>query len=265
METTLSEILNKKSNVRFIVNKTQYNVRNDNRFLVPFMVYDHNEIRYGFVDKNENIVIPAIYDKVYDDFNCEKDLVRVGKRFVIDYGTKEKPRQYTYFKCGIINSKGEELIACDKYESLCFASTERLVAHGNRLIQSGCSLIDLQENVIVPYGVYDKIYHFSHGFARTRKGGGCAEWGIIDEEGNVIIPNGKFSRIWEIKDEYPYVIVQLKSALYELPIEILKQAQLELKTTDSISIEIENHLKHRSYLQRECNNDEKIPIEEWLK
>lgn len=264
MEKNLSELLNRNPNVRFLLNTNQYKIRSDSRFLVPFMVYEHNEIRFGFVDRNENIVIPAIYDKVYDDFNSEKDLVRVGKRFVIDCGTKEKPRQYTYFKCGIINSNGEELIACDKYESLYFASVERLVAHGNRLIQSGCSLIDMQENVIVPYGVYDCIYHFSHGFARTRShlSGGDVTWGVIDDEGNTIIPCGVFGYIWDMNPKYPHIVVRRDGKNYTLPIEILRKIQQELKTTGSINTSVEEYLIYHQYLQRDFFRNEMISLDE---
>ena len=115
--------------VNVIADVRTYNLQEDERFLVPFMVYNHNEINYGFMDKDGNIIIRADYDKVFDDFYSEKDLVRVGKRFVINFGTEKKPKNYTYFYCGVINAKGEELIPCNKYRELYFTEDNLLIVH----------------------------------------------------------------------------------------------------------------------------------------
>lgn len=97
MKKNLDDNLNHKQQINLLVNPSDYKLQDDKRFLVPFMVYEHNKIRYGFMDKDGNIVVDAIYDKVFDDFYSADDVVRVGKRYVIDSGTKEKPNQYTYF------------------------------------------------------------------------------------------------------------------------------------------------------------------------
>ena len=231
------------------------------------MIFDWNEIRYGFVDKDGNVVIPARYDKVFDDFNSEKDLVRVGKRYTINYGTEKKPRKYTYFYVGVINSKGEELIQCDKYDNLCFVSPTHLCAKGSRLVETGCSLIDIQGNTIVPSGIYSEIYHFIHGFARTRKNisGGGATWGVIDEEGNTIIPCGVFENIWDMDPKYAHIVVRRDGKNYTLSIEILRKLQRELKTTGSINTSVEEYLSYHQYLQRNFSVGEMISFDESLK
>jgi len=248
MKETLSELLKRRPNVNFIVNAGQYDLARDNRYLVPFMVYEHNEIRYGFVDKDDNIVIPAIYDKVFDDFYNKEDLVRVGKRFCIDYGTPKKPRQYYYFHCGLIDSTGKELIPCDKYYELYFSGIpDLLIAHGSRQ-KAECALIDIHGNEIVPYGKYHDIYHFVFGFARTQDKNG---WGIIDEDGHSIIPSGEFEEIWNLDAQYPHTVVQHKGVRYTLPIEVLKKLQQELKTTGVITTSVEQYLDYQNYLQRD--------------
>ena len=260
MEKTLSELLDRRPNVNFIVNAGLYDLARDNRYLVPFMVYEHNEIRYGFVDKDENIVIPAKYDKVFDDFHNENDLVRVGKRFCINYGTDEKPRNYYYFSCGLINSKGEELIPCDKYESLYFALPQKLlVAHGSRLKEKGCTLLDVNGNQLIPMGEHTEIYHFVFGFARTQDAHG---WGVIDEDGNIIIPSGEFEEIWNLDAQYPHIVVQRNGVRYTLPIEVLKKLQQELKATGAITTPVDQYLDYKQYLQRDFTRGTWMTFEE---
>ena len=235
--------------MKYIVNADQYVLSQDNRYLVPFIVYEHNEIRYGFVDKENNIVISAKYDKLFEDFYRENDLIRVGERFTVDYGTEKKPRQYTYFKVGVINSKGEELIPCDKYEELYFTANKTLlIAYGCRLIENGCALIDLQGNVLIPFGKYRRIGCVAYGFARFQDDHG---FGVCDIEGNTIIPSGEFEMIWQIDEQYPTIVVQSKGIRYTLPIEVLKKLQQELKTTGVITTPVERYLDYEQYLQQD--------------
>jgi len=189
MNTNLTELLDNGHQVKIIVNATQYELAKDNRFLIPFMVYEHNEIRFGFADKDGNIVIPAKYDKVFDDFHNSDDLVRVGKRFVIDYGTEATPHQYKFFYCGLINSNGEELIPCNKYWELYFADDRKdlLVAKGTLCDKVGWSLIDTFGNVIIPRGKYTYIDLFYNGMARVQL---CKR----DDDGRVVELNGLINK-----------------------------------------------------------------------
>ncbi len=260
MEKTLTE-LEKNRSINILVHTNQYDIAQDNRYLVPFIMYEHNEIRFGFADKDENIVIPPKYDKVFDDFYNENDLVRVGKRFVIDYGTERKPRQYKYYYCGLINSSGEELISCNKYWELFYADPDKslLVAHGNR--QKGeCALINIHGEEIVPYGRFSEIYHFDWGFARTQNRNG---WGVIDIEGNDIIPCGEFDEIWNLDPKYPHIVVQRGGVRYTLPIEVLIKLRQELKSTGSINTLVEQYLDYQDYLQRDFTHGITMSLD-WL-
>lgn len=260
MEKTLSE-LEKNRSINILVHTNQYDISQDNRYLVPFVMYEHNEIRFGFSDKDENIIIPAKYDKIFDDFYSEDDLVRVGKRFVIDYGTEKKPRQYKYFYCGLINSSGDELIPCNRYWELFYVNLEKtlLVAHGNR--QKGeCALIDIHGVEIIPYGRYTDIYQFVFNFARTQNKNG---WGVIDIEGNSIIPNGEFEEIWNLDPQYPHIVVQRAGVRYTLPIEVLIKLRQELKTTGSINTPVEQYLNYQQYLQRDFTRGVTMSLD-WL-
>lgn len=242
--------ISKLHSAQIVINATQYDVASDHRFLIPYMIYAggrESEIRFGFINKDGNIVIPAKYDKICEDFNNEQDLVRVGMRFSIKYGTSEKSR-YNYFHYGVIDSFGKELIPCDKYTELYFTlGKERLIAYYN----GGCALIDIQGREIIPYGKYRKIYDFVHGFARVLDAKG---WGITDTEGNSIIDGGEFEEIWDLKEQYSTIVVKRKSVRYVLPFEMLRKLQEELVTTGCISTPVEEYLNFKAYLQHDFTN-----------
>lgn len=194
MDSSILKLLNIGWPVKIIVDAAQYDLEKDNRFLIPFIVYKHNEILFGFADKIGNIVISAKYDRVFDDFHNSDELVRVGRRVIIDCGAENNPRQYTYFRCGLINSKGEELISCERYMGLDFADDEKtlLIAYGNHREKYGCSLIDIFGNEIIPYGKYSRIERFYNGMARVRKNIGWHEekYGLVNKRGEEIAPLG---------------------------------------------------------------------------
>lgn len=59
---------------KILVNRLSYNIKNDSRYLLPFV----QGSKIGFVNKNAEILIPASYQFVLDDFYNDKSLVRVG-------------------------------------------------------------------------------------------------------------------------------------------------------------------------------------------
>ena len=244
--------------INIIADISIFDLSKDQRFLIPIMEYKYNNILFGFVDKNGKQIIQPIYDKIFDDFYCENDLIRVGKRFCVNYGTKNKPRNYYYFTCGIINSKGEEIIPCDTYEELYFtANRTLLIAYGSRFKQSGCALIDLQDNILIPFGKYSRIYSFAHGFARTLNQDG---WGITDFEGNPIIHNGDFELIWDLNEKYRTFVVQKANVRYVLPFEVLKKIKDEIKTEGKVKTSVEDYLEYKDFLQHDFTQTEMIPL-----
>lgn len=253
----ISNYLQNNSSLNIIVDAHNYNIQDDQRFLVPFMIYEHNDIRFGFADRNGNIVIPAIYDKVFDNFNSETDLVRVGKRFIVDYGTKEKPRQYKYFYCGVINAHGEELIPCNKYRELYFTEDNLLIAHGERMGRE-CALIDLNGNEIIPYNRFSDIYHFVNGFARAKTLE--KKWIVIDLSGNAIIQEGEVDWIWNLSNGYPHIVVERNKRKYQIPFETLQKRQNELATQGMIITPIEECLVYKGYLQKDFTKAKSIEL-----
>lgn len=243
--------------VNVIADVRTYNLQEDERFLVPFMVYNHNEINYGFMDKDGNIIVDAIYDKVFDNFYLESDLVRVGRRFVINFGTEKKPKNYTYFYCGVINAKGEELIPCNKYRELYFTEDNLLIVHGERMGRE-CALIDLNGNEIIPYNRFSDIYPFVNGFARAKTLE--QKWVVIDLSGNAIIQEGEVDCIWNLSNGYPHIVVERNKIKYQIPFETLQKRQNELATQGMIITPIEECLVYKGYLQKDFTKAKSIEI-----
>lgn len=149
--------------MKILVEATSVLLENDTRFLIPYMEQDH-EIHYGFVDHKGNIIIPAKYDKIFNDFLAKDDFVRVGYRYVVNYGTLEKPRIYNYYHCGIIDSLGKEIIP-PLYDEIYFGNSKKaFVVRKDRKY----GVIDVQNKLIVPFGLYAWISPgFYRGFARV--------------------------------------------------------------------------------------------------
>jgi len=58
------------------------------------------------------------------------------------------------------------------------------------------SIVDLEGNVIVPFGKYDWIDGFDHGLARVNKvDAGSKKWGIINMDGEEVLPV-EYDSVW---------------------------------------------------------------------
>jgi len=148
--------------------------------------------KYGFIDKQGNVLIPIQYDIVSD---FENGIARVGiatgeKRSNI-YDERNWLVIIPYFdgKFGVINKKGDYLIpptisAPDEH----FNSDNRNFKEGLAPFQEKgkYGFINLLGKVIVP-AIYDYVYGFSEGLAMIRSGN---KNGYINTKGTVVIePN----------------------------------------------------------------------------
>jgi len=126
------------------------------------------ERNVGFVDTNDNIVIPFKYDYAFSFINGYA-VVRLNNKW------------------GFIDRKGKEVIPL-KYERAC-SFTEYGLA-GVKL-NGKCGFIDINENVIIPFKyeeVSDKYCTWpcgNIGLGPVMKDG---KWGIIDRNEKIIIP-----------------------------------------------------------------------------
>ena len=176
-----------ESEIRIVTPIDGYNMDADNRYLIPFINWNPmiDWGKFGFVNKLGEIVIPAQYDYVLDDFIDENSLVRVGERYAIAYERKAStPSVYYYERYGLLKSDGTLLVPI-KYQRIYMPiSSKRIVLGG---FDTGYAVMDFNGNIVVPFGKYHYIDRYCHGIARVKKSGSESGWYRIDENGNEII------------------------------------------------------------------------------
>lgn len=185
-----------KYDTRILVSQSSYEIKDDDRFLIPFV----QGTQIGFVNKETEVVIPASYDFVLDDFYHEESLVRVGKTYGVAYPRKTtEPAVYLRKIYGLLKSNGELLIPIE-YEGIVMPKfSNRIVL---RSCKSGYAVIDSKGDFVVPFGKYNYIDGYQQGYARVKLGkqtNGLWEtdalWGIIDEDGKEVL-KPIYKNIW---------------------------------------------------------------------
>ncbi|MCF8357656.1 MAG: WG repeat-containing protein [Prolixibacteraceae bacterium] len=151
--------------------------------------------KWGYSDKNEKIVIPAVYDDVLPFSEGLAAVKRNNQWGYIDADGNElilpkydkagnfcEKRALVCIngKCGFINSKGEELIIPGKYDVAGnFSEGMAVVCIGNQygfVDKNGKQAVELK---------YDYAWNFNNGLAKVMQNN---RYGYIDNEGEEIIP-----------------------------------------------------------------------------
>ena len=68
-----------ENKTRIIASSDSHDFENDRRYLIPFL----SGSLIGFVNKEQEIVLPAKYEIVLDDFDNDFSLVRIGGYFPV--------------------------------------------------------------------------------------------------------------------------------------------------------------------------------------
>lgn len=201
---------------KIIVPQSNYDIKNDNRFLLPFI----KGTKIGFVNKNANIVIPALYQFVLDDFYNEKSLVRVGETYGVAFERKTStPAIYLRERYGLLKSNGEFLFPIEYEDIKMPIFSNRIVLHS---FGKGYAVIDLNGSFIVPFGKYNYIDGYDTGLARVKLGkntNGKKEfenmWGIIDENGTEVL-QPIYTNIWNFYNKsLEYTRVESDEKIFE--------------------------------------------------
>lgn len=175
-----------EDNVYYIVPASKYDIRNDERLLIPFM----RNHKIGFVNQQAVPLVEPKYDIVHGDIFEKTDYVLVGVRYSYGYPRPgNRAQTYERYKWGLLDSYGNNVIKCD-YASISISDDYTLFTLKN--YDKGYCVVDRNSNVIVPYGDYSIIDGFTDGYARVKKDN---KWGIIDKQGKVAL-SVEYDNIW---------------------------------------------------------------------
>ena len=178
-----------ESNVSFIVPAKNYDIRNDERILIPFF----KSVKIGFVNRQGEIVVEPKFDVVRGNCLSEIDFIHVGFNYSYAFERKNgEPATYNRTKWGLIDFKGEYVLE-PQYSAIIVNATSIIVrrAYG-RDYDGSHALLNMNGEEIVPFGVYWDIEPFQNGLARCRnhrmEGGKRIELcGVINEQGDVLL------------------------------------------------------------------------------
>ena len=126
----------------------------------------HQNGKYGFLDRQGREVIPCIYDEI-SLFGSGRAMVGLNNRY------------------GIVDTTGR-LVLPIEYESTT-PKGERYVYRDDRaLVEKGGKMgyVDLDGNLVIPL-YFEEAYQFSEGLASVRFNG---MWGYIDTKGDIFMP-----------------------------------------------------------------------------
>lgn len=182
---------------KILIPASSFNPKSDSRLLIPFTSFD----KIGFMNKQGEVVVEPQYTMYYGDCYSPTDLIKVSINesygFIKNNGEIDSRIRPLY---GLINYKGEVVLDI-KYHSIVPAvGNWDIITAQNKERKYG--VIDMNGNVIVPFGKYDYIDGFDRGFARVKLGkrtngqiGSNCKWGIINEHGEEVLP-AEYDDIW---------------------------------------------------------------------
>ena len=215
-ETQTSTLWQKHQNdgVKIVINTKMYEPEKDDRLLVPFICKNswRTPGKFGLLDKDGEVVLPAEYDAIFDDCYSPDDIIRVGKIFSFGY---EKANGHfspqVRYRFRAINTKGEFLLE-NEYDEIEISTDKRYLTvrdYENNYFRAS---FDIEGNMIVPFGKYQWMESFDRGLARVSN-----DWkyGIINTNGEEVVPL-EYDRIWSwYKKNYDTIILEKDGVQYE--------------------------------------------------
>ena len=186
-------------NHRILVPRFRYDLKSDKRFLVSFVC----GTKIGFANIEGEIMIEPRFDFVLDDFTTKNSIVRVGETYAKVYSPNAS-KTYLYQRFGLLKSDGSFFIPME-YEGISMPVFSDAITL--RSLTNGYAVIDFDGNFIIPFGLYNYIGGFDHGFARIKIGGVAGGlfdsdglWGILNDKGEVIL-KPEYKRIQNFYDK----------------------------------------------------------------
>lgn len=182
---------------KILIPASSFNLESESRLLIPFTSFD----KIGFMNRQGEVIVKPQYAMYYGECYSPTDLVKVAVDDI--YGFPKSNNQVKYYSrpvYGLINYKGEIVLDINYYSIVPAIGNWGIVTVQNKARKYG--VIDMNGNIIVPFGKYDYIDGFDKGFARVKIGkqtngqiGSHCKWGIINEHGEEVLP-AEYDDIW---------------------------------------------------------------------
>ena len=223
-------------------------LQEDKRVLIPIKYKD----KYGFINHMAQVIAQPIYDEFnkYDlaKASSEKSLIRVARKtYLVDYDLMCTYEDEPIW--GVINATGQTVLPI-LYRSVDISDTNDVFSVQQIRPFYKWGVRGLYNKEIIPFGKFHNISSFVQGFARIN----YDNQAIIDLQGNVIIPEGMFEKIWNLNAKYDSIVCEKGGVRYTITFEMLRHLQQEYLTTGQIKTSVEEIMEYQEYLQRDFSN-----------
>ena len=182
---------------KILIPASSFELESESRLLIPFTSYD----KIGFMNRQGEVIVKPQYTMYYGDCYSPTDLIKVSINesygFLKNNSEIDSRIRPVY---GLINYKGEIVLDINYYSIMPAIGNWGIVTVQNKARKYG--VIDMNGNIIVPFGKYDYIDGFNKSFARVKIGkqtngqidSNC-KWSIINEHGEEVLPT-EYDDIW---------------------------------------------------------------------
>lgn len=224
-------------------------LQEDKRFLIPISF----EGKCGLINHMAQVIAQPLYDEIneHDVNSCslERDVIRIAKRcYIVDYANM---RTYDNEQVwGVVNAKGETVLPI-MYRFIYINDTSDVFSIQQLRPFYQYGVRGLYNKEIIPFGKFHNISSFANGFARIIQSN---KYGIIDLQGNVIITEGIFDKIWSPNAKYDSIVCEKCGVRYTITFEMLRYLQQEYLTTGQIKTSVEEIMEYQEYLQKDFPN-----------
>ena len=184
---------------RVLLSQSLHDFSSDKRILIPFEQYG----KFGFMNRNAEIVVEPIYDFLSGEFYTETDQIVVGvlKHRVFPNG--DKPKLYSKLAYGVMDATGQLILATD-YARIIF-SDDRQYITAQTYECTGYIVYSNKGEVVVAEKEYYWIDGFWNGFTRVIRN---SKFGVIDTKNQIILPI-EYDNIWNFYDkDYNTIVVE---------------------------------------------------------
>ena len=224
-------------------------LQEDKRFLIPISF----EGKLGFINHIAEVVVQPKYDEFnkYDlaKASSEKSLIRVARKtYLVDYNLMCTYEDEPIW--GVINATGQTVLPI-LYRSVGINDTNDVFSVQQIRPFYKWGVRGLYNKELIPFGKFDRISSFANGFARIIQ---SDKHGIIDLQGNVIITEGMFDKIWTPDAKYDSIVCEKGGVRYTITFEMLKHLQKEYISKGRIDTSIEDIMEYHKHLQGDFSN-----------